>query len=111
MSGKDKQEGVLQYIRARNLPEINEEILVLTSGTGGLFKSAIPIGTIAIHDEILADNRQDKIVDFHRYYSQLKYVKVVSFSKEKNILDLSAKNDAKKLDVEIEETDQQQETS
>jgi len=110
MSGKDKQEGVLQYVRDKNLPEINEEIQVLTSGAGGLFKSGIPIGTIAVDDEIFANNKEDKIVDFHRDFSQLKYVKVVSFSKEKNILDLLSKDDAETLNKEITETNQQQET-
>jgi len=110
MSGKDKQEGVLQYVRGKNLPEINEEIQVLTSGAGGLFKNGIPIGTIAIDDEILANNKEDKIVDFHRDFSQLKYVKVVSFSREKNILDLSSKDDAKILNEEIKEANQRQET-
>jgi len=110
MSGKDKQEGVLQYVRDNNLPEINEEIQVLTSGAGGLFKSGIPIGTISIDDEILANYKKDKIVDFHRDFSQLKYVKVVSFLKEKNILDLSSKNDSETLNEEIKETNQRQET-
>ncbi|MDB9930790.1 rod shape-determining protein MreC, partial [Candidatus Pelagibacter sp.] len=108
MSGKDKQEGVLQYVRDKNLAEINDEIQVLTSGAGGLFKSDIPIGTIAIDDKILANNKRDKIVDFHRDFSQLKYVKVISFSKEKNILDLSSKNDSKALNEKISETNQQQ---
>ena len=110
MSGKDKQEGVLQYVRDKNLPEINEEIQVLTSGAGGLFKSGIPIGTIVVDDEIFANLKEDKIVDFHRDFSQLKYVKVVSFSKEKNILDLLSKDDAETLNKEITETNQQQET-
>ena len=35
MSGKDKQEGVLQYVKDKNLSEINKEMLVLTSGAGG----------------------------------------------------------------------------
>ena len=110
MSGKDKREGVLQYVRDKNLPEINEEMQVLTSGAGGVFKGGIPIGTIAIDDEILENNKEDKIVDFHRDFSQLKYVKVVSFSKEKNILDLSSKNNSETLNEEIKETNQQQET-
>ena len=109
MSGKNKQEGVLQYVIEKNLPEINEEIQVLTSGAGGLFKSGIPIGTIKVDDEII-NNTRDKIVDFHRDFSQLKYVKVVSFSKEKNFLDISSKNDALKLEKVIEDTNQQQET-
>ena len=108
MSGKDKREGVLQYVKDKNLQAINEEIKVLTSGSGGLFKSGIPIGTISLDENI--SNINDKIVNFYRDFSQLKYVKVVSFSKEKLFLDPSSKNDAKKLAAEIEETTQQQET-
>ena len=109
MSGKDKQKGVLQYVREKNLPVINEKILVLTSGAGGLFKSGIPIGEIDA-DEGLLVNNEDKIVNFHKDFTQLKYVKVVSFSKKKNFVDPSSKNDAKILEDEINETNQQQET-
>ena len=108
MSGKNKQEGALQYIRGTNLPEINEEIQVLTSGAGGLFKSGIPIGEVEV-DENLNFN-EEKVVNFHRDFSQLKYVKVVSFSKAKNFLDFSSKNSAQKIENEIEEKNQQQET-
>ena len=108
MSGKDKQEGVLQYVRNKNLLEIDEEIQVLTSGAGGLFKSGIPIGEIDVDEGVEID--EDKVVNFHRDFSQLKYVKVVSFSKEKNILDLSSKNDSETLNEKIKETNQQQET-
>ena len=108
MSGKDKQKGVLQYVRDKNLPEINEEMQVLTSGAGGVFKSGIPIGEIDVDEGLEID--EDKVVNFHRDFSQLKYVKVVSFSKEKNILDLSSKNNSETLNEEIKETNQQQET-
>ena len=108
MSGKDKQKGVLQYVRDKNLPEINEEMQVLTSGAGGVFKSGIPIGEIDVDEGLEID--EDKVVNFHRDFSQLKYVKVVSFSKEKNVLDLSSKNNSEILNEEIKETNQQQET-
>jgi rod shape-determining protein MreC len=108
MSGKDKKEGVLQYIKETNLEGISGNIKVLTSGAGGMFKSGIPIGEILIGEDISID--LDKIVNFYRDFSQLKYVKVVSFSKEKNFLDLSSKNNAQKLEDEIEETNQKQET-
>jgi len=110
MSGKDKQEGVLQYVRDKNLSEINEEIQVLTSGAGGLFKSGIPIGTIAIDDEILANNEENKIVNFHKDFSQLKYLKIVSFTKEKISLDKSSKNDFEVMGNVIKNTNEQQET-
>ena len=108
MSGKDKQEGVLQYVKDKNLSEINKEMLVLTSGAGGLFKSGIPIGEINI-DKNNSINK-DKIVNFHRNFSQLKYVKVVSYSKENFFLDISTKKNPQKLGDETEETSQGQET-
>ncbi len=108
MSGKDKKEGVLQYIKDTNLEGISGNIKVLTSGAGGMFKSGIPIGEILIGEDLSID--LDKIVNFYKDFSQLKYVKVVSFSKEKNFLDLSSKNNAQKLEDEIEETNQKQET-
>jgi len=109
MSGKDKEEGVLQYVKETNLSEINEDIQVLTSGAGGVFKSGIPIGTIDINDEI-SNNRVNWKVNFHKDFSQLKYVKVVSFLKENNLLDLSSKKNSQELESEIEEKNQQQET-
>ena len=95
MSGKDKQEGVLQYLKEKNLSKINEEMLVLTSGAGGLFKSGIPIGEINKYGNNLINN--DKIVNFHRNFSQLKYVKVVSYSKENFFLDISTKKKSTKI--------------
>ena len=108
MSGKDKRQGVLQYVKDKNLPAVNEEMKVLTSGAGGLFKSGIPIGTIDFDESISINN--DKTVNFYRDFSQLKYVKIVSFSKKKILLDILSKNDTQKIAVEIEETTQQQET-
>ena len=108
MSGKHKRGGVLQYIRDKNLPEINEEIQVLTSGAGGLFKSGIPIGVIDTGKDLEIDS--DKVVNFHRDFSQLKYVKVVSYTKEKKVLDQSSKNESETLESEINDTNQQQET-
>jgi rod shape-determining protein MreC len=108
MSGKDKQEGVLQYIRDKNLPEINEEMQVLTSGAGGIFKSGIPIGIIEVGEDL--EINENKMVKFHRDFSQLKYVKVVSYTKEKKVLDQSSKNESETLENEIKDTNQQQET-
>ncbi len=109
MSGKNKQEGALQYVKDKNLTLVNEEMLVLTSGAGGLFKGGIPIGKITIDENMLVNNK-DKIVIFNRDFSQLRYVKIISFSKGKNFLDSTSKNDAKKMEDQIEESTQQKET-
>ena len=108
MSGKGKQEGVLQYVKDKNLTEIKEEIQVLTSGAGGMFKSGIPIGEIDVDEDLEING--DHVVNFHRDFSQLKYVKIVSFSKGKNFLDLSSKKESKILNDVIEVTNEQKDT-
>ncbi|MDA7565102.1 rod shape-determining protein MreC [Candidatus Pelagibacter sp.] len=108
MSGKDEQEGILQYVRDNNLPETNGKIQVLTSGAGGLFKSGIPIGEIEVDEDL--EINSDKVVNFHRDFSQLKYVKVLSYTKEKKLLDLSSKKESLILENKIKDTNQQKET-
>ena len=103
MSGMGKQKGNLQYIKNKDLKNNNEEILVVTSGAGGIFKSGIHIGKIK--SEVNDSNNISKIVDFHRDFSQLKYVKIVSYSKE--LIDPSSKKNLKKMDEDIEEKNQQ----
>ena len=102
MSGKDKQEGILQYIKNKNFKNENEEFFVLTSGAGGVFKSGIPIGKIINEEDAL--NKGGKIVIFYKDFSQLKYVKVVSYLKETKPLDLKSKKDSKKLSDNIIKT-------
>ncbi len=75
LSGTGKNNGTIQYAK-ENLA-INVGSIVFTSGAGGLFKEGIPIGKIT---EI--NNR--KVIDFFSDFSQLGFVKVVLYSKEKN---------------------------
>ena len=107
MSGKGAQSGVLQYTKDKNLINNDKETLVLTSGAGGLFKSGIPIGIIKKEENILDNN--EKIVNFYKDFSQLKYVKVVSFTKEK-LTDESSKIATQELDNEIDKINQAKET-
>ena len=106
MSGKDRRQGVLQYIKNIDLNN-NKEIKVTTSGAGGVFVSGIPIGKTSIEDDVL---KNGKIVNFYKDFSQLQYVKIVSYSREEEALDSSSKQDSKKMDVKIKETSQQKET-
>ena len=75
LSGNGVSDGVIQYTKGK-MP-INGEGVVYTSGTGGLLKSGIPIGKIN-HSE--NQNNVDFFVDF----SQLRFVRILSYSKEKN---------------------------
>ena len=89
MSGLEKASGQLEYINKENLiSDNNQEMIVVTSGVGGIFKSGIPIGEI----NLAADSINEKlIVNFYRDFSQLKYVKISSHIKENINIDQSSK--------------------
>ena len=72
MSGCGKYNGQNQYFKTENT--LNDKKIVFTSGSGGIFKSGIPIGEIISGEEI----------KFFSDLSQLTFVKVVSFNKENN---------------------------
>ena len=75
LSGTGSDEGVIQYTRQQEL--IEKDAIVFTSGAGGLFKSGIPIGKIDI------DPSNDRvIVSFFSDFSQLRYIKIISFKEE-----------------------------
>ena len=75
LTGNGKMSGIIQYTKKDAL--INEESIVFTSGTGDLLKPGIPIG------KIRSDKNLEK-VDFFSDFSQLRYIKIVSYSKEEN---------------------------
>jgi len=105
MSGLDKRKGKLQYIQGEKLiNKDNQELIVVTSGSGGIFKSGIPIGKINLAETL--DNNQ-VIVNFYRDFSQLKYVKVLSHVKNSNDLDQSNKKTFKKNNDQIIELNNQ----
>jgi len=89
MSGLDKQKGQLQYIKEEKLiNKDSSELIVVTSGSGGIFKSGIPIGNINLKD-ISEDSKI--VINFYTDFSQLKYVKILSHTKENLNLDKSNK--------------------
>ena len=93
MSGLDKRRGKLQYIRGEKLiKKKNEELIVVTSGSGAIFKSGTPIGKIDLTD--IQDNNEI-IVNFYRDFSQLKYVRISSYTKEIIKLDQTNKQNFK----------------
>ena len=75
LSGDGKNSGNIQYTKD-NLP-IADGSIIYTSGTGGLLKSGIPIGKIK-------QNENQNGVNFFIDFSQLRYVKVSSYTEEKN---------------------------
>ena len=72
LSGTGKINGKIEYLETDIL--IQDKSIVYTSGSGGLFKPGIPIGTY--HKETEESN---EIVNFFSKLSQLTFVKLVSF--------------------------------
>ena len=75
LSGTGTNNGVIQYIRQQEL--IEKDAVVFTSGAGGLFRSGIPIGKIDKDTTSLK-----AVVNFFSDFSQLRYVKIISFKEE-----------------------------
>ena len=77
LSGTGKSDGIVQYLKENYL--IEENSIIYTSGAGGLFKAGIPIGKIE-----LKESNKEKKVDFFSDFSQLRFVKIMSFKKDMN---------------------------
>ncbi|MDA7832163.1 rod shape-determining protein MreC [Candidatus Pelagibacter sp.] len=74
LSGTGKDHGIIQY--SKKYDDIKSESIIYTSGAGNLFKAGIPVGKI--NDNFLND---EKNVEFFSDFSQLRFVKVMSFLK------------------------------
>ena len=72
LSGSGKNHGVIEYTKEEynNKLDIEDKIIVYTSGYGGLFKPGLPVGEIT-------ENK--KIINFFSDFQQMDYVKIVSF--------------------------------
>ena len=75
LSGDGKNSGTIQY--TKNNTKINSDSIIYTSGTGGLLKPGIPIGKIY-------KNEKQNILNFFIDFTQLRYVKVSSYTEEEN---------------------------
>tara|TARA_B110000003_G_scaffold266956_1_gene294604 strand:- start:1089 stop:1937 length:849 start_codon:yes stop_codon:yes gene_type:complete len=77
ISGTGKDHGKIQYTKEEYENEIKtREIIVYTSGLGGLFKPGVPVGKIS------KDNIER--VNFFSDFKQLDYVKIISYNFEGN---------------------------
>ena len=77
LSGTGKNDGIIQYLKENYF--IKKNSTIYTSGAGGLFKAGIPIGKIKKQEL-----NNEKKVDFFSDFSQLRFVKIMSFKKDEN---------------------------
>ena len=74
LSGTGKQNGKIEYLESEI--SIDNESVIYTSGSGGLFKPGIPVGIYNKKDT------EEQTVTFFSKLSQLTFVKLVSFEEE-----------------------------
>ena len=74
LSGTGRNHGIIQYLKESY--SIEGDSTVYTSGAGGLFKAGIPIGRIKKNEL-----NEEKKVEFLSDFSQLRFVKIKSFSR------------------------------
>ena len=67
--GNGDKKGEIKYIKNDLINKINDKGIAYTSGTGSIFKSGIPVGTIDIKDE-----NEKILINFYSDFTQLKYV-------------------------------------
>ncbi len=67
--GNGDKKGEIRYIKNDLINKIDDQGIAYTSGTGSIFKSGIPVGTIDLKDE-----NEKILINFYSDFSQLKYV-------------------------------------
>ena len=96
LSGTGKDDAIIQYFKNDNI--IEGDAVVYTSGSGGLFKAGIPIGKIKNLNE-------EKRVSLFSDFTQLSFVKILSYEKARIKAAAEAKLKAeKKAQIKAEET-------
>ncbi len=80
LSGTGKNYGVIEFTKEEYNQELNNiDLIVYTSGYGGLFKSGLPVGKI---NNSKKENKNK--INFFSDFRQLDYVKIVSYEMESN---------------------------
>ncbi len=95
LSGTGKDDAIIEYFKSDNI--IEDDAVVYTSGSGGIFKAGIPIGKIKNLNE-------KKRVSLFSDFTQLSFVKILSYEKARIKAAAEAKLKAeKKAKIKAEE--------
>ena len=73
LSGTGKNHGIIEYTKEEYVYSMTGEVIVYTSGQGGMFKPGLPVGKL-----INEENKKNQI-NFFSDFLQLDYVKIVSY--------------------------------
>ena len=77
VSGTGKEYGEIEYTKEEYINDIKaEEIIVYTSGLGGLFKAGLPVGKI--------ERENVKKINFFSDFKQLEYINLIYYNIEDN---------------------------
>ena len=67
--GNGDKKGEIKYIKNDLINKINDKAIAYTSGTGSIFKSGTPVGTVDLKNE-----NKKILINFYSDFTQLKYV-------------------------------------
>ena len=96
VTGNGDKSGKIKYIKDGISEKIIKDSIIYTSGTGAIFKSGVPIGTL----RNFKDSNSEFEVDFYSDFSQLKYV----FAEITNVSEIIDSN-TPKTDIKINNTE------
>ncbi len=74
LSGTGQNYGVIEYTKEEYENLMEGDVIVYTSGQGGLFKPGLPVGKFTY------DNENRNLINFFSDFKQLDYVKIVSYN-------------------------------
>ena len=98
VSGNGKNSGEIKYVKGNYLNDIDDKSIAYTSGTGSIYKSGIPVGTVEILESQSLKNLK---VNFFSSFGQIKYVFAEVYSEGFKIID-EKKEKIEKADKEKE---------
>jgi rod shape-determining protein MreC len=74
LSGTGQNNGTIEYTKEEYRDLMKGDVIVYTSGQGGLFKPGLPVG------KLNNENDNQSLINFFSDFRQLDYVKIVSYN-------------------------------